>query len=185
MVPYALAVVACCCACPTSGQSFETSGPCSLQSTMPATRHGLSSVCTSLHTGLCAEDVENVVIIGSGPAGYTAAIYAARANLKPVVFEGFRNGRGGQLMTTTEVGGCGGVSTSLLTHVPCCVPAPHAPGRAVKQADEVVRTRPESGGLSTPPQRRAAAPAGEHTCTCASIVRQCVRCARHLPGDPH
>lgn len=44
------------------------------------------------------------VIIGSGPAGYTAAIYAARAMLNPLLFEGFMSGvAGGQLMTTTDV----------------------------------------------------------------------------------
>lgn len=60
------------------------------------------SLCKSL---MANPTVENLVIIGSGPAGYTAAIYAGRANLKPLVFEGFQAGGlpGGQLMTTTEV----------------------------------------------------------------------------------
>ena len=49
--------------------------------------------------------VENLVIVGSGPAGYTAAIYAARANLQPLLITGFERGGipGGQLMTTTHV----------------------------------------------------------------------------------
>ena len=49
-----------------------------------------------------SDDVRNVIIIGSGPAGYTAAIYAARANLHPLVFEGSVTA-GGALMNTTDV----------------------------------------------------------------------------------
>ena len=47
-------------------------------------------------------DIRNVVIVGSGPAGYTAAIYAARADLKPLLYEGSVTA-GGALMNTTEV----------------------------------------------------------------------------------
>jgi thioredoxin reductase (NADPH) len=46
-------------------------------------------------------NVENLVIIGSGPAGYTAAIYASRANLQPLMFEGYASG--GLLMLTSDV----------------------------------------------------------------------------------
>src|SRR5687768_14028856 len=47
------------------------------------------------------DKAENVIIIGSGPAGYTAAIYAARANLNPLMIEGYQSG--GLLMLTSDV----------------------------------------------------------------------------------
>src|SRR5205085_6923661 len=63
----------------------------------------LAAVSAAIQTLLPMSTTQHakVLILGSGPAGYTAAVYAARANLKPLLVTGIA--QGGQLMTTTDV----------------------------------------------------------------------------------
>jgi thioredoxin reductase (NADPH) len=68
----------------------------------PITPDATAAATPPENDALGPNELREVIIIGSGPAGYTAAVYAARANLKPVVFEGAVTA-GGALMNTTEV----------------------------------------------------------------------------------
>lgn len=65
------------------------------------TVHSIRAYFVRKHPSMSTVKHTKVLILGSGPAGYTAAVYAARANLKPVLITGIA--QGGQLMTTTEV----------------------------------------------------------------------------------
>jgi len=81
---------------PTFTSGLILAGLCPTCNTLrpvPGLSHLISTMSTTQHA--------KVLILGSGPAGYTAAVYAARANLKPLLITGIA--QGGQLMTTTEV----------------------------------------------------------------------------------
>jgi thioredoxin reductase (NADPH) len=82
----------------TVTRGTEQAGPTIALKSMKALRHVLGG---QMPTDSTTQPVRNVIVVGSGPAGYTAAVYAARAQLEPLVFEGSQFG--GALMTTTDV----------------------------------------------------------------------------------
>ena len=93
-------------------------------------------------------DVRNVIVIGGGPAGYTAALYTARANLHPLVIEGFN--WGGQLMITSDVENYPGYAEGVLG--PTMMQDFRAPGRAFRR--RVRHRRRHAGRLLRAPVSR-------------------------------
>ncbi|MBL8491918.1 MAG: thioredoxin-disulfide reductase [Rhodocyclaceae bacterium] len=104
-----------------------------------------------------------LLILGSGPAGYTAAVYAARANLKPVLITGMA--QGGQLMTTTEVDNWPADADGVL--------GPDLMARFQKHAErfstEIIFDHIHTVGLGTRPFRLVG-DAGEYTCDALIIA---------------
>lgn len=128
-----------------------------------------------------ATQTEKVVIIGSGPAGHTAAIYAARANLEPLMFEGFMAGgvaAGGQLTTTTEVenfpGFPDGIDGTALTE--------HFRAQSARFGTRIVTETVESVDLSARPFRVVAD--GQQVLAQTIIIATGATAKRlHIPGE--
>ena len=123
-----------------------------------------------------SDDVRKVVIVGSGPAGYTAALYAARANLEPLVLKGLD--AGGQLMLTTDVENYPGFPEGILG--PQLMG--HLEAQAVRFGAEILPVHVTSVDLA---QRPFAVQAGERSWRSETVIISTGASARWLdiPGE--
>jgi thioredoxin reductase (NADPH) len=122
------------------------------------------------------DDVRNVIVIGSGPAGFTAALYTARADLEPLVLKGLE--AGGQLMLTTEVENYPGFADGIM--------GPELMDQMEKQAQrfgaEILAVHVTEVDLSTPP---FLVKAGDQTWRAKTLIISTGATARWLdiPGE--